>query len=98
MADSDGVTVSVRALFQLVEAAENGRFAADGVEKNVPSVGRQVKVPGGSERLGMEGCPAVDEKEIVLLDDLEGLVDLPLALGEARPHVIVHPDGEGHLG
>ena len=98
MTDPDRMPVSVCALFQLIEPVKNGGFMPDGVEEDVPPVGRQVEVPGGSVCLGTKRCPAVDKKEIIPLDDPQGLVDLRLALGKTRPHVVVHANGEGHLG
>jgi len=98
MADPDRVPVSPRASFQLMKPVEDGRFATDGVEKDVSPVGRQVQVPSGLESLGMIGCPAVDKEEIIVLDDLQGLMDLPLAFGETRAHMVVHADCARHPG
>jgi hypothetical protein len=40
MTDSDRVPVSLRASAELVKAKEDGQFAPDGVEEDVPPVGR----------------------------------------------------------
>lgn len=98
MTDSDRVPVSSSASAELVKAKEDGRFAPDSVEEDVSPLGSQVQSLGGLECLGLIRCFTVYEKKAFVFDGLQGLIDLPLALGKSRAHVVVHTDSEWHLG